>query len=282
MEALNPTVNKLQNIKIPRILATILVYLVIIIVFYFFIAGIIPIFIEQTSGLMQTLPATVQNIKIFGNSIIDFPSQFKIIESLPAEIAKTVLSIFSNLFAGFLTLLITFFLLQERQHFDNYIGKIFDLKGYEKAIKVLNLLENRLGKWVNGEFLLMIIVGVMSYIAYLILDLNYAVPLAIMAGILEIVPNIGPAITAIIVALVAFTVSPFTALLTVIAGLVIQQLENNFIVPKIMKKTVGLHPLVTILAIAIGTKLAGIFGAILGIPIFLTIQIIFEVLLDDH
>jgi len=280
MEALNPTVTKLEKLKIPRTLGIFIVYLIVIAVISFSIAGIVPIFIEQTSGLVQTLPNTLQNIKIFGTSAIDFSTQFKLLESLPSEVAKAALSVFSNIFTGLLTLVITFYLLHERRHFDRYIVKIFGAKGQGKATKIINLLETRLANWVNGELLLMTVIGLMSYVAYLFLGLNYAVPLAIIAGLMEIVPNIGPIITTGIAGLVALTISPLTALLTILAGMIIHQSENNFITPKIMKETVGLHPLVTIMAIAIGAKLAGIPGAVLAVPIFLTIQIIAGVLIE--
>jgi predicted PurR-regulated permease PerM len=123
-------------------------------------------------------------------------------------------------------------------------------------------------------------IGVLSYIGYLILGLNYALPLAMIAGILEIVPNIGPILTAVIASLVALTISPFTAVLTILFSLLIQQLENNFITPKVMKEAVGLNPIVTIFTIAMGAKLAGIGGAILAVPIFLTIQSVFKVLTE--
>jgi len=280
MEVLNPAINKLQRIKIPRILAIFIIYVIAIAVFSFSIASIVPIFVEQMSGLIRTLPTTLQNIKIFGTSAIDYSTQFKIIESLPAEVAKAAVSIFSNLFTGLLTLVITFYLLLERSHFERYIEKAFNENGRGKALKIINLLENRLASWVGGELILMLIIGILSYIAYLILGLPYALPLAFIAGLLEIVPNIGPIITTGIATLVAFNISPVIAFATVIAGLTVHQLENNFITPKIMKETVGLPPLVTILVIIIGAKLAGITGAVLGVPIFLTFQIIFGVLFE--
>jgi predicted PurR-regulated permease PerM len=279
-EALNPTISKLEKLKIPRTLAIIIVYLVILAIISVSIAGIIPIFVEQTPGLIQALPNALQNFKIFGTPAIDFSSQFKLLESLPSEIAKTAVSLFSNLLTGLLTLVITFYLLHERKNIDRYSLNFFGNLGREKVLKIINLLENRLGSWVTGELLLMTIIGLLSYVAYFILGLNYAVPLAIVAGLMEIVPNIGPIITTIIAGLVGLTISPLTALLTVLAGLIIHQSENNFITPKIMKEAVGLNPLITILAIAMGAKLAGIIGAVLAIPVFLTIQIIVSVLME--
>ena len=279
-EALNPIISKLEKIKIPRSLAIILVYLVILAIISVSIAGVIPIFVEQSSGLIKTLPEIFQNLKIFGTSAVDFSSQFKLLESLPAEIAKTAVSLFSNLLTGLLTLVITFYLLHERKHIDRYSLKFFGDQGRVKILKISNLLESRLGSWVVGELLLMTIIGVLSYIAYFILGLNYALPLAVIAGLLEIVPNIGPIVASILAALVGLTISPLTALFAVIAGLIIQQTENNFITPKIMKEAVGLNPLVTILAITMGAKLAGVIGAVLAVPVFLTIQIVVGVLVD--
>jgi len=116
----------------------------------------------------------------------------------------------------------------------------------------------------------------------LLLGLNYALPLALIAGLLEIVPNIGPTVSTVLAAVVALTISPLTALLTVAWGIFVQQLENNLIVPKIMKHTVGLNPLVTIFFLLVGAKLAGVAGAILAIPVFLTIDAVLRVLLPQR
>jgi predicted PurR-regulated permease PerM len=145
----------------------------------------------------------------------------------------------------------------------------------------MNNIESSLGSWVNAQLLLMLIIGLLSYIGYLVLGLKYAVPLAIIAGLLEAIPNIGPIVTTVIASLFALTISPLTALFTVIFGILVQQLENNFIVPKVMSKSVGLNPLVTILLIISGSQLAGIVGALLAIPLFLTIQAVVKGLSKD-
>ena len=126
----------------------------------------------------------------------------------------------------------------------------------------------------------MTIIGILSYIGYTILGLRYAVPLAIFAGLLEAVPVIGPVVTTALAALVGFTISPLTGVLAIAVGTVIQQLENNIIVPRIMKKSVGFNPLVTILLIASGAKLGGVIGAVLALPLFLTLQTVIKVLIE--
>ena len=279
MEALNPAVVRLEKFKIPRPLAILILYIIILAVVSFAVAGIVPILVEQTTGLVKTLPETLSNIKIFGATAIDLSSQFKILENLPSGIAKTAISFVSNLISGFIVLFLTFYMLLEKKHFPKYGQNFFGQKGKEKMIAIIEELENRLGHWVNAELLLMTIIGLLSYVAYLILGLKYAVPLAIFAGLLEAVPSIGPFVATTLAALVALTVSPLTCVLTIVAGTVIQQLENNLIVPRIMKQSVGFNPLITILLIATGAKLGGVIGALLALPLFLTIQTIIKVLI---
>lgn len=280
MEALNPAIVRLEKFKIPRPLAILIIYLIILTVISFAIAGIVPILIEQTTGLVQTLPNTLENISIFGSNPVDLSSQFKILENIPGGIAKTAISLVSNIFSGFIILFLTFYLLLEKKNFGKYSLEMFGENGKKKFITIVDNLENRLGSWVTAEFFLMTIIGLLSYIAYLILGLNYAVPLAIFAGILEAVPNIGPIVATAMASLVGFTISPLTGVLTIVAGIVVQQLENNIIVPRIMKQTVGFNPLITILLIAAGAKLGGVIGAILALPVYLTIETIVKVLMD--
>ena len=280
MEALNPAVTRLEKFRIPRPLGILILYVLIITTISFVVAGITPILIEQTTGLVKTLPETIKNIKIFGANAIDISSQFKILENIPGELAKTIISVVSNVLSGFVVLFITFYLLLEKKNFSKYSLDIFGEKGKDKFISIVETLETRVGSWVIAEFFLMTIIGSLSYIAYISLGLKYAVPLAIFAGLLEAIPAIGPAVATIIAALVGFTVSPLIGFLTIGVGIVIQQLENNLIVPRVMKKTIGFNPLVTILLIAAGARLAGIGGALLALPVYLTLETIIKVLIS--
>lgn len=280
MEAINPTIIKLERFKIPRPLGILMIYVLILSVISFAIAGVVPIFIEQTNGLVKSLPQVFNNIEVFGlrPDMVDWTSQIKLLENLPADIAKTAISLFSNVLSGFVILVVTFYMLLERKELHQHSFKFFGHDGRDKTVKILETLENRLGRWVNAELMLMTTIGVMSYIGYTLIGLNYTVPLAIIAGLLEAVPNIGPTVATVLAAIVGLTISPLHALLAVILGILIQQLENNFIVPKIMKETVGLNPLVTILLIAVGAKLGSVAGAVLAVPVFLTIEVILKIL----
>lgn len=279
MEALNPAVTRLEKFKIPRQAAILILYLLIIAIISVTVALIIPILIEQTTGLINALPNFFNHLSLFGVSAssINWTSQLTILENLPTEIARFFLSLFSNIFSTFIILVVTFYMLMERKNINKYSFKALGSVGRDKVLNLVDLLENRLGNWVVAELILMTVIGLLSYIGYTLIGLKYAVPLALMAGLFEAVPNIGPTITSLIAAIVGFTVSPLTALLAVVTGIIIQQLENNFIVPKIMKETVGLHPLITILVIAVGAKLGGVLGAIIALPVFLTLEVIFKV-----
>lgn len=275
-EALNPTVNRLVKAKIPRPLAIIIIYLIILAIFSFAIAGIIPGLVDQTSGLIDTLPRTISSIKIFGITADQIYPQFRLLETLPTNIATLTVSLFSDIFSGFIVLVVTFYLILEKKNFSKYALGLFGVKGQEKTEKIMLELETKMGSWVNAELFLMTVIGVLSYFGYIILGLNYALPLAIIAGLLEIVPSIGPTIATILAAIVGLSISPLTALLAIIWGIIIQQLEGNIIVPKVMRDNVGLKPLITIVLIAAGAKLAGVLGAILAVPTFLTLEVIIK------
>lgn len=281
MEALNPAVLWLQKFRIPKIIAIAFLYVLIWGGISFSLAGAIPIIVTETTNLIKILPSTIDKITLLGINPIDISSQLKILENIPGSFASTVLSVFSNLVSVFAFFVITFYMLLERKNFEKYAIKLFDQKNTNKAIEIIRLLEIRLGHWVSGQFFLMFVIGFLSYIGYQVMGLNYALPLGIIAGFLEMVPNIGPIVTSVLAGLVGLTVSPTVGLIAIGWGVTVQQLENNFIVPKVMKDSVGLNPLVTIFLIATGGTLAGVIGAIIAIPLFLTASVFYQVLHNE-
>jgi len=279
MEILNPIVSWLEKHKIKRAWAIVLVYIAFITVISFSFAGIIPVFIAETNGFIKAFPSILKNLnslRLFGFIPLNITNGSTMFTNLPGNVTRTAVSIFSNLFSFILILVITFYLLLERTNVETYFGKFFGEKGIEKSHEFMSLLESRLGHWVNAQLLLMIAVGFLSYIGYSLIGLNYALPLAIIAGLLEILPNIGPTTTAIIAGIVGFAISPITALLALVVGLIVNQIENMFLTPKIMKKNIGLQPVLTIFILVVGAKLGGFGGAILALPTYLTLETIYK------
>jgi predicted PurR-regulated permease PerM len=282
MEAINPAVNKLEKIRIPRPLAIISLYLIIFTTLFFAFAGLVPIVVEQTTSLVKAIPEILQKINFFGLSVGDLSNQLKMIEGLPKGIASTAVTIFTDIFSIFLVFVITFYLLLERKKMNEHCSNIFGEKVARKYLKIVEKLEVRLGSWVRAELILMIIIGVLYYILFTILGIKYAVPLAIIGGLFEIIPSFGPIITNTLGAIVGFAISPWTAVFAVGGGILIHSFENNLITPKVMKESCGLNPVLTIFLLLTGAKLASIPGMILAVPVYMTLETIFKIVIEKE
>jgi len=117
-------------------------------------------------------------------------------------------------------------------------------------------------------------IGICTWAGLTLLGLPFALPLALMAGLLEIIPTIGPIVSAIPAIIVALTISPGIAISVVVFYILLQMLENNILVPKVMEKAVGLNPIVIIIGVLIGAKSLGILGALLAVPFIATVIIL--------
>jgi len=273
MAALNPLVDRLERFKFPRVLAILVIYIFIFGIFGIILAGVIPPLVDQTGTLITRLPEYTQRLGLPQIDQNVITSQISQLGSLPANIVRITVALLSNLVAVFTLMVITFYLLLERKNLDRYLLVLFGPDGEEKAEKFIDEIERKLGGWVHAQVTLMVIIGIMSYLGLRLLGIDFALPLALLAGILEIVPNIGPTISAVPAFLAGLAISPMMGLAVLALYFLIQQVENTVIVPKVMERETGVNPLVTIISLIIGFKLAGIVGAVLAIPVVLLIQI---------
>lgn len=274
MAAINPTIDRMEKMKIPRVLGIILVYILILVLVGLIIAGIIPPLVDQTSTLVTRTPRFIEDLGIPSIDSRIIESQIQQLGSIPANLVKISFTIFSNLVAVAAILIITFYLLLERRNLNRYLHILFGGDGERKAEKFIDEIEKKLGGWVRAELVLMVIVGVMAYLGLRLLGIDFALPLALLAGIFEVVPNIGPVVSAVPAILAGLAISPLMALAVAALYFLIQQIENSFIVPQVMSKEAGINPLITIISLAIGFELSGIVGAVLAIPVVLLIQVI--------
>jgi predicted PurR-regulated permease PerM len=274
MSALSPIVTRLEKLKIPKSLAIAIIYVGIIAVISAIITFIVTPFAEETSTLLTNLPNYLITL-IPESGYIDRSVVQQEFGNFSRNALEVSLAIFSNFLAFISIAVLTFYLLLERENLDKLIAQFF-IRKEERIKRTTKKIEEKLGAWVRGQMALTLIIGTTSYIGLTILGVPYALPLAILAGILEIVPVIGPIISAIPAVMIAFLISPLTAGLVALMYFIIQQLENHLIVPQVMKKAVGLNPLVVIIAVAIGGKLLGIAGALLAVPITVVVQVITE------
>jgi len=272
MSALSPLVDRLEKYRIPRGLSTVVLYILIWAFISFSVASLVPPLVEQSARFLNRLPQDVERLT---QGRFDLSLLQPQLSALPQNLFKIIVGAFNNVVGLFTLTVIVYYLILERKNLHKYLLFLFGNNGREeRAEAFINQLEKKLGGWVRGQLLLMLFVGILSYVGLLFLGIDYAVPLAFLAGILEIVPNIGPTLSAVPAILVALGSSPILALAVGALYFAIQQIENNFLVPKVMSKAVGLSSLVVIIALLVGLKLAGIAGAILAIPTVLLLEII--------
>lgn len=190
------------------------------------------------------------------------------------------LSLIFGIFGGFVSflsvLVMAFYMLLERDGLSRLVATVVKSESQTRVLSVLMRMQEKMSLWLRGQLVLMVLVAALTYIALLILGVRFALILALVAGLLEIVPFIGPITAAVPAFLIAVAESPIKGVAVLVIYVVIQQVENHILVPKIMSKTIGLSPLVVIVAILVGAKLGGIVGALLAVPIVTALSVLWE------
>lgn len=281
MSVLNSLVRRLERIKFPRWLAILAIYLLVLALIAFAIGGIVPPLIEQTSNLVKQIPGLFKQFKILGIDEKVLANQLGQFSAVPEEVIKIIFGVFSNIVSVLALAVITFYLLLERANLDRYLTLLFGEDKEKEIDAAIDRIEVRLGGWVRGQVFLMLFVGTLYFIGYRIIGLNFALPLAILAFLLDIIPGFGATMAAIPAVLLGLALSPLHALAVVGWVFLIQQLENTILVPRIMKKAAGVNPLVSILSLAVGFEIAGIGGALLAIPTYIVLEVIVSTVLSS-
>jgi predicted PurR-regulated permease PerM len=212
---------------------------------------------------------------------------FSSISGWVSSFLPTAVDVFSNvagiLLVGFTIIILSVYMLQTREAFYEPFVKMFSTGNAAKLRSILAEIEAKLGAWLSGQASLMVLIGTLTYFILVIpgwfypgyrLD-EFALPLALVAGLLEAVPNVGPTITTIVTAILAIGTSGLGSVLYVIISFAaLQQVEAIVIVPQVMKRAVGIDPIFSIIAIIGGFQIGGVLGAILAIPTLGIAQII--------
>ncbi|MFZ5559264.1 MAG: AI-2E family transporter [Patescibacteria group bacterium] len=278
--AIAPTVDLLEKIKIPRVLGALIVYIVVIGVLGFLLSLIVAPLIQDIKNLSSNFPEYVESLvsqfkslqKAFSKygSVVNQFQKFLLrtgerLQNL--ELFSTFVNIFGGIFSFILALIISFYLSVQKRGVQRILGSISPFNHRDYILDLWERAQKKLGRWLQGQLFLGIIVGVLVYIGLYFLKIKYALLLAIIAGILEIFPYIGPVLAAIPAIIIGFLQAPILGLWVLILYVVVQQLENYLIVPLVIGKVVGLNPIIVIIALLVGAKLGGIPGMILAVPI---------------
>jgi predicted PurR-regulated permease PerM len=288
--ALDPMVDKMATRRIPRTLSVIMLYIVLFGTIALILALIIPALVNQVNELSSSFPSLYQKFVDeftalrdisanagFQNSISNFLQSLQMnVGKAGTSIFGAITSFFGGLIAFIAILIMTYYMLSEENGMKKFFTNIAPVKYQPFINQLLIKVQFKLGGWLRGQLLIMLIVAVTDFIGMSIIGVKYALVLALFAGLLEIVPLVGSTIAAIPAVFVAFTLSPLKGILTLILFFVVQQIQNNFISPKVMKSNTGLHSVVTIVVLLIGGKIAGLLGILLAIPVTLIIMTIYS------
>lgn len=295
VSAIDPAVDWMQRKRIPRPLGVSIIYLLMFSVVGLTISLIVPPLASQFIELSQKLPQYFHGV---GNFITGFENYFsgdnaasniqqvfsnfgKEFSAVPARIFTGTIGIFSGFFSIIIILIMAFYMAVKEKGIKNFIVSITPEKHKEYAAHLTERIETKMGRWVQGQLLLMVIIFALDFIGLSLLKVPYALTLALLAGLLEIVPYVGPIISAIPGIILGFTVSPFIGLMTALLYFIAQEFESYVIVPQVMKKAVGLNPIAVIIAILIGVKLGGILGALLAVPVATIIGVVVDDLMKE-
>lgn len=281
MAILNPLVTRLTKYKVPRAVSIFLGYFLVFGIFGVAVASIITPLVNETASFVNSLPRYLENLGIA--SFLGEQTMRELLTqmvSLPGQVFKVGVSVFSNLILTLASLVFAFYLLLARDKFAEQLATFFGEEKGKSLGKVIDKLELKLGGWVRGELILMLTIGIATFLGLKLLGIPYALPLAILAGILEIVPTLGPIMAAIPMIIIGLGISPVMGLAAAALVFLVNQLENYLLVPKIMEKSVGISPIAVLLSLAIGAKIAGIVGVLISVPILITVQVLLQEYLE--
>ncbi len=279
----SPIVDWFERKKVSRFVATLLVYSLLLLIFIIILILVIPNLAKEIEFIGERISNYYSFLKsIFGESQKFLPKDFsEFIRDWQKEIPAISRGIFSLLggvastfFSCFLIAIISFYIIVEKNSLEKFFTYFVPEKYHQFVSRLISLSQKDLSNWGWGMLILMFLIAGLTYIGLLILHVKYPLFLAVIAGFTEVIPRIGPFIGAIPAVILAFFQSPVKALLVAVLYLIIQQIENSIVVPQLMKKVVGLNPIVTIIVLLIGAKIGGIFGAIIAVPVTAVINIV--------
>lgn len=272
--ALKQPVDLLEKKKIPRSAAALLIYFIFIaIIFYLFIL-IIPPLAGEIIILSKSLPTIINKLFPSLSLSLNFNFLSQNIPNITNEAINLIKNAFSNVVFITSTLFFGFYLLLEKNLPRKLLVDFVEPKYLDRVNLIVEKAQKRTSGWFWGEVVLMFIVGTMTYLGLILLHMKYALALAVLAGLLEAVPSLGPISATIPALIIGLSQSYFLGLSMIALYFTVQQLENNLIVPMVMKKAVGIHPIITLIALVIGGRLAGVMGVVLAIPTTIFIETI--------
>lgn len=301
---MRPLVKALENnLKIQRGYCIGIVYLTFIFLIILFINFVIPVLTNSVSQLFKDFPTYLNQLGLFLETLtnnFNLPVS-NILNDAMTEIVNllknnfttyltsavgTTISAVTVLFNTFIAFAAAFYILLEKESIFNVIKlistKIFGSKKTNTMSNIISSLHTNIGKYLVGKAINSTFIGVFSFIGLLILKAKYATLLAILLGLTNMIPYVGPIVGSTIAVTLNVFNNPTTALLIVIYLFIIQQIESFVLEPKLIGSKMGVSPLLVIIAVSVGGRLFGLIGMILGVPVMSLIKNCFSNILNNN
>lgn len=286
--SIEPLTKQLLRLKIPRVVSVIFLFLAFIALFLVLLYFFVPPLFDEASNFIEELPQYLGFINGFDNTLdglfgaqsllSDFSSNLSgtdlltnakgAIFGLTGGALQTVNFVFGGLTGFILILVISFYLAVQDRGVENFLRVVTPVKQEKYVIDLWQRSQHKIGLWIQGQLLLGLLIGVLIYLGLTILGVPYAFLLAIIGAVFELIPVFGPIMGAIPAVILAFVTGGATLGFIVVGFyIIIQQFENHLIYPLVVRKITGVPPLLVILSLIIGFKLAGFLGVVLAVPV---------------
>src|SRR3989338_5504577 len=283
--AIEPAVVALGRRKFPRLLAVITVYISLFTLFFGIFYFFLPTVLEELAAFVSSLPAYLDAFtrtgafdsyaRFLGTVAPSAVSSADIIESARdvlnaggvfSSAFKTASNVFGGVFSFILIIVFSFYFAVLETGIDDFLRIISPPRYHAYVLNLWKRSQHKIGLWMQGQLILAVIVGVLVFLGLTILGVKHALLLAVIAAVFEIIPVFGPALAAVPAIIIAFVDGGATlGLLTVALYIIAQQFENHLIYPLVVTRVVGVPPLLVILALIVGAKLAGFLGILLSV-----------------
>lgn len=262
------TVDKLKARGIPRVIGAACIYLLTISIITLLIYILLPPIFSEVAVLASELPSLLRG---YINSLSLPETVFDQIAENLANVSGDILGWLVSILGGagniLFVFVISFYLTVEDQGIKKFLQSALPDERHTYILRLISRSQTTLANWLKAQLLLMASVGVTTSLALLLIGVPNALAIGMLAGILEIVPFVGPVIAAIPAVMFALQISPSIGLITVAAFAAIQQIESHFLTPQLMKRAFAINPVLILIAVFVGAKLGGIAGILASVPL---------------
>jgi predicted PurR-regulated permease PerM len=295
---LNPLVEFLESRRVPRYLGILAIYAVFIIIIFVIGSSIIPLLLHELQKLAERVPEYTRQFQQFILHLqsdyrrINIPESVRLVldqnivnlqesvQDVLEWITATVLGLFSHLFTILIIPLLVYYILRDMDSLKRSFVMLFP-KSYRRWIAAMGSeMDRTLGAYFRGMLLICFLVAVLTYTGFVIIGLDFALILGIIAGLTNIIPYFGPLIGAVPAVLIASLAAPALVIKVIIVIVIVQQIESQFIAPQILGRSLGLHPLIVIFVLIVGGKFFGLVGLIFAVPFTAMLRIFLRHVVD--